>query len=148
MRGKFRTVAIGALALLLGIELMLGWSSLAATLRQLRTPHPGWLLLAVIAELAAMNAYGRMQRHLLHSAGVRAPLVRRQSRRRLVGHRAQRHPVLLRARQASCFILGIGWLSWLGLPSPRPRNARPTVAEALGRALPLEQICASGKIRR
>jgi uncharacterized membrane protein YbhN (UPF0104 family) len=75
VRGKFRAVAIGAVTLLLGVELVLGWSSLTGALRQLRTPHLGWLLLAVVAELAAMNAYGRMQRHLLHSAGVRAPLV-------------------------------------------------------------------------
>src|SRR3954454_22939809 len=76
LRGKFRAVAIGAVTLLLGVELVLGWSSLTGALRQLRTPHLGWLLLAVVAELAAMNAYGRMQRHLLHSAGVGAPLVR------------------------------------------------------------------------
>ncbi|WP_433362675.1 lysylphosphatidylglycerol synthase transmembrane domain-containing protein [Actinoplanes sp. CA-142083] len=75
MRGKFRAVAVGAVVIVLGAELVLGWSSLADALRQLRTPHVGWLALAVVAELVAMNAYGRMQSHLLRSAGVRAPLV-------------------------------------------------------------------------
>ncbi|MFF5290199.1 TIGR00374 family protein [Paractinoplanes globisporus] len=75
MRGKLRAVGIGAVLTLLAVELVLGWSSLADALRQLRTPHPGWLLLATLAELAAMNAYGRMQRHLMRSAGVRASIV-------------------------------------------------------------------------
>ncbi|MFI5890064.1 YbhN family protein [Actinoplanes sp. NPDC051513] len=75
MRGKLRAVAVGAVLILLGAELVLGWSSLADALQQLRTPHLGWLALAVVAELIAMNAYGRMQSHLLRSAGVRAPLV-------------------------------------------------------------------------
>ncbi|GIF21793.1 membrane protein [Paractinoplanes tereljensis] len=58
---------------LLVTELVLGWSSLAGALRQLRTPHLGWLALAVFAEVASMSAYARMQRRLLRSAGVRAP---------------------------------------------------------------------------
>lgn len=57
---------------LLTTELVLGWSSLAGALRQLRTPHLGWLALAVVAELTAMSAYAHMQRRLLSSAGVRA----------------------------------------------------------------------------
>ena len=57
---------------LLAIELAVGWSSLATALHQLRTPHIGWLAVAVVAELTAMSAYARMQRLLLRSAGVRA----------------------------------------------------------------------------
>lgn len=68
-------MAIGAILLLLAVELVLGWPSLTGALRQLRTPHPGWLLLATGVELGAMNAYARMQRHLLRSAGVRAPML-------------------------------------------------------------------------
>jgi putative heme transporter len=62
----------GAVLALITTELVLGWSDLAAALHQLRTPHIGWLALAVVAELAAMSAYARMQRRLLRSADVRA----------------------------------------------------------------------------
>ncbi|WP_213009497.1 lysylphosphatidylglycerol synthase transmembrane domain-containing protein [Paractinoplanes toevensis] len=68
-----RTAAVVVVLGLLGTELVLGWSSLAGALHQLRTPHPGWLALAVFAEVASMSAYARMQRRLLRSAGVRAP---------------------------------------------------------------------------
>jgi uncharacterized membrane protein YbhN (UPF0104 family) len=74
-RRRLRLIGIAAVVVLFGVELALGWPSLAAALRQLRAPHPGWLALATLAELAAMNAYGRMQRRLLRSAGVRAPLI-------------------------------------------------------------------------
>ena len=74
-RRWLRLIGIAAVIFLFGVELVLGWSSLATALRQLRTPHVGWLALATVAELAGMNAYGRMQRHLLRSAGVRAPLI-------------------------------------------------------------------------
>jgi len=72
---KLRAVGIGAVLILLAVELVLGWESLAGALRQLRTPHVGWLALATFVELGAMNSYGRMQRHLLRSAGVRAPMI-------------------------------------------------------------------------
>jgi uncharacterized membrane protein YbhN (UPF0104 family) len=74
-RRLLRLIGVAAVIFLFGVELMLGWSSLATALRQLRAPHLGWLALATVAELAAMNAYGRMQRQLLRSAGVRAPLI-------------------------------------------------------------------------
>ena len=74
-RRWLRLAGIGAVLILLAVELVLGWSSLATALSHLRTPHLGWLLLATVAELAAMNAYGRMQRQLLRSAGVRVSLI-------------------------------------------------------------------------
>jgi putative heme transporter len=67
-----RYAGIAAVASLIAVELVLGWSSLAGALHQLRTPHLGWLALAVAAELTAMSAYAHMQRRLLRSAGVRA----------------------------------------------------------------------------
>jgi uncharacterized membrane protein YbhN (UPF0104 family) len=67
-----RYAAITAVLALIATELVLGWSSLAGALRQLRAPHLGWLALAVVAELTAMSAYAHMQRRLLRSAGVRA----------------------------------------------------------------------------
>ncbi|WP_245665261.1 lysylphosphatidylglycerol synthase transmembrane domain-containing protein [Actinoplanes subtropicus] len=74
-RRWLRLAGIAAVVVLFGVELVLGWHSLSSALRQLRTPHLGWLALATVAELVAMNAYGRMQRYLLRSAGVHAPLV-------------------------------------------------------------------------
>jgi hypothetical protein len=68
-----RMVGIAAIIVLFAAELVLGWSSLTAALHHLRAPHPGWLVLAVLAELASMNVYARMQLHILRSAGVRAP---------------------------------------------------------------------------
>jgi putative heme transporter len=56
----------------------MGWPALASALSQLRAPQPGWLVAALIAELAAMSVYARMQRRLLCSAGVRV------TRRRLM----------------------------------------------------------------
>ncbi|TDC81153.1 flippase-like domain-containing protein [Micromonospora sp. KC606] len=61
---------------LFAAELALGWPSLSAALGQLKAPHPGWLAAAVVAELAAMGAYARMQHTLLRSAGLRVPLYR------------------------------------------------------------------------
>ncbi|AEV85449.1 hypothetical protein ACWT_4427 [Actinoplanes sp. SE50] len=74
-RHRLRIAAVLALVALFGTELLLGWSSLAGALHHLRRPHPGWLTLAVLAEVVSMNAYARMQRHLLRSAGVRARIV-------------------------------------------------------------------------
>jgi len=74
-RRWLRLAGVAAVIFLFGAELVLGWPSLAAALRELRAPHVGWLALATVAELASMNAYGRMQRHLLRSAGVHAPLI-------------------------------------------------------------------------
>lgn len=72
MKKWIRPAAVVTVLALVTTELVLGWPSLAAALRQLRTPHLGWLALALLAELAAMSTYARMQRHLLRSAGVRA----------------------------------------------------------------------------
>ncbi|MFC4069737.1 lysylphosphatidylglycerol synthase transmembrane domain-containing protein [Actinoplanes subglobosus] len=63
-------------AAVLGAELALGWRSLAGAVAHLHTPHPGWLAAALLAGTAAMQAYARMQRHLLRSAGVRVSMLR------------------------------------------------------------------------
>jgi uncharacterized membrane protein YbhN (UPF0104 family) len=56
--------------------LVLGWPALTSALAQLRAPHGDRLAAALIAALAAMSVYARMQRHLLSSAGVRVSLRR------------------------------------------------------------------------
>jgi hypothetical protein len=69
-----RRAAVLAVAALVAVELVLAWPSLTAALSQLSAPRPGWLAAAVALELGVLAAYGRMQRRLLISAGVRAPL--------------------------------------------------------------------------
>lgn len=77
-RGRrwIRRTAVAAILALFAIELVLGWPSLSSALGQLKAPHPGWLAAAVLAELAAMGTYARMQHTLLRSAGLRVPLYR------------------------------------------------------------------------
>ncbi|MBW6438684.1 YbhN family protein [Actinoplanes hulinensis] len=74
-RGAGWTV-VAVVVAILGTELVLGWQSLLGALAHLRAPHLGWLAAALLAETAAMQAYARMQRRLLRSAGVRVPLRR------------------------------------------------------------------------
>jgi uncharacterized membrane protein YbhN (UPF0104 family) len=75
-RRWIRPLAISLLLTLFAIELAYAWPSLTTALNQLRAPQPGWLAAALIAELAAMAAYARMQRRLLRSAGVQVPIHR------------------------------------------------------------------------
>lgn len=79
IRRHWRTAIVAAVVAVLGVELVLGWPSLVAALSQFRAPHPGWLLGAVLVEMASMRAYARMQRRLLRSAGVNASLVQHVS---------------------------------------------------------------------
>lgn len=76
LAGRTGLIAAVVAGTVLGAELILGWRSLTDAVGHLRTPHPGWLAAALLAETAAMQAYARMQRHLLRSAGVRVPLRR------------------------------------------------------------------------
>jgi uncharacterized membrane protein YbhN (UPF0104 family) len=69
-------VALSAVLLLFTVELIMGWPSLTTALVQLRVPRPGWFIAAVVAEMAAMAAYARMQRRLLLSTGLFVPLHR------------------------------------------------------------------------
>ncbi|MDI6101773.1 YbhN family protein [Actinoplanes sp. NEAU-A12] len=75
-RAKARWIVVVVVAAILGAELALGWQSLADALTHLRAPHLGWLAAALLAGTAAIQAYARMQRHLLRSAGVRVSLLR------------------------------------------------------------------------
>ncbi|WP_306215981.1 lysylphosphatidylglycerol synthase transmembrane domain-containing protein [Actinoplanes sp. RD1] len=71
-RPWIRRAGVTAVLVVLAVELVVGWPALSGALRQVRMPHLGWLSLVVLAELAAMSAYARMQRRLLRSAGVRS----------------------------------------------------------------------------
>jgi len=72
-----RTPAVVAVVvLILGVELVIGWPSLAEALRQLRAPAWNWVAGAVIAEIASMSTYARMQQALLRGAGTTVPVRR------------------------------------------------------------------------
>ncbi|WP_045748043.1 lysylphosphatidylglycerol synthase transmembrane domain-containing protein [Actinoplanes rectilineatus] len=63
-------------AVILGVELFLGWPALTQALHYLRTPDKGWVAAAVAAEIASMGTYARMQRALLHGAGTKVSIRR------------------------------------------------------------------------
>ena len=67
---------VAVVLLILGIELVIGWSSLAEAVHQLRTPAWNWVAGAVVAEIASMGTYARMKRALLRGAGTTVPVRR------------------------------------------------------------------------
>jgi putative heme transporter len=67
---------VAIIVAILGVELALGWSSLAAAIDQLRTPAWNWVAGAVLAEIASMGTYARMQQALLRGAGTKVPVRR------------------------------------------------------------------------
>jgi uncharacterized membrane protein YbhN (UPF0104 family) len=67
---------VAVVVLILGAELAVGWSSLAEAIHQLRTPAWNWVAGAVIAEIASMGTYARMQQALLRGAGTTVPVRR------------------------------------------------------------------------
>ena len=67
-------VVAGVVVLILGVELILGWHALVDALAQLRAPRWNWVGLAVLAELASMGTYARMQRALLRGAGTKVSI--------------------------------------------------------------------------
>jgi uncharacterized membrane protein YbhN (UPF0104 family) len=73
---RWRLIVIGVVVAILVAEAVWAWDDLIGALGQLRSPHPGLVLVAVLAAIASMRAYARMQRRLLRSAGIRVPLIR------------------------------------------------------------------------
>ncbi|GAA3955503.1 lysylphosphatidylglycerol synthase transmembrane domain-containing protein [Actinoplanes auranticolor] len=67
---------VAVVVLILGTELVIGWPALAGALQQLRTPAWNWVAGAVIAEIASMGSYARMQQALLRGAGTSIPVRR------------------------------------------------------------------------
>ena len=67
-------VVVAIVVLILGAELILGWSALVGALTELRAPRWGWVLGAVAAEVASMGTYARMQRALLRGAGTKVSI--------------------------------------------------------------------------
>ncbi|MET0491552.1 MAG: UPF0104 family protein, partial [Actinoplanes sp.] len=69
-------VVAAVILLILGLELIFGWSALTGAFHQLRTPAWNWVAGAVVAEIASMGTYARMQRALLHGAGTKVKVRR------------------------------------------------------------------------
>jgi uncharacterized membrane protein YbhN (UPF0104 family) len=64
-------VVAGVVVLIITVELIFGWSALVGALTQLRAPKWNWVAGALVAELASMGTYARMQRALLRGAGTK-----------------------------------------------------------------------------
>ncbi len=62
-------MAVAVLAVL-AVEFALGRQALVDAVQQLRTPHWNWVAGALVAEVASMGTYARMQRALLRGAGT------------------------------------------------------------------------------
>jgi putative heme transporter len=69
-------IVAAVVLLILGLELIFGWSALIGALTQLRAPRWNWVAFAVLAELASMGTYARMQRALLWGAGTKVSIRR------------------------------------------------------------------------
>jgi uncharacterized membrane protein YbhN (UPF0104 family) len=69
-------VVAAAVLAVLAVELVFGWRSLLEALGQLRTPHWNWVAGALVAEIASMGSYARMQRALLRGAGTKVGIRR------------------------------------------------------------------------
>jgi uncharacterized membrane protein YbhN (UPF0104 family) len=72
-RGPVVTAVIVAV---LAVELAYGWRPLLGAFHQLRTPHWNWVAGALVAEIASMGSYARMQWALLRGAGTKVRIRR------------------------------------------------------------------------
>ncbi|MFI5494508.1 YbhN family protein [Actinoplanes sp. NPDC051859] len=64
-------VVAAVVALILITELIVGWRPLMDALDQLSAPRWNWVAGALVAEIASMGCYARMQRALLRGAGTK-----------------------------------------------------------------------------
>jgi uncharacterized membrane protein YbhN (UPF0104 family) len=69
-------VVAAVVVVILGTELYFGWSALTGAFTHLRTPHWNWVAVALVAEIASMGTYARMQRALLRGAGTKVTMRR------------------------------------------------------------------------
>ena len=72
-RGKYwwvRWVILGIVAIVLAVEVALGWDQLAKAAKTLYAAQWWWLVAAVLAAAASMHSFAQIQRTLLKSAGV------------------------------------------------------------------------------
>ncbi|OBF91204.1 hypothetical protein A5791_15500 [Mycobacterium sp. 852002-51163_SCH5372311] len=65
-----RWVVLGIVAIVLAVEVALGWDQLAKAWMSLYEANWWWLIAAVVAAAASMHSFAQIQRTLLRSAGV------------------------------------------------------------------------------
>jgi uncharacterized membrane protein YbhN (UPF0104 family) len=70
------SVVAAIVVAILAVEFFFGWHALAGAFTQLRTPKWNWVVGALVAEVASMGTFARMQRTLLRSAGTKVPIRR------------------------------------------------------------------------
>ena len=75
-RRTLRIVAFTGFGALLGVELVLVAPYLSRALSVLNRTQLPWLAFAVVAELASMGAFARVQRRMLAAGGARVPVYR------------------------------------------------------------------------
>ena len=82
LRGKYwwvRWAVLGVVAIVLAVEVALGWHQLAKAWMSLYEANWWWLLASVGAAAASMHSFAQIQRTLLKSAGVRVKQVRSEA---------------------------------------------------------------------
>lgn len=81
-RGKYwwvRWVILCVVAIVLAVEVALGWNQLAMAWKSLFEAKLWWLLAAVLAAAASMHSFAQIQRTLLKSAGVHVKQLRSEA---------------------------------------------------------------------
>ena len=81
-RGKYwwvRWVVLGIVAIVLAVEVALGWDQLAKAWTSLYQANWWWLIAAVLAAAASMHSFAQIQRTLLRSAGVHVKQLRSEA---------------------------------------------------------------------
>ncbi|CPR13078.1 transmembrane protein [Mycobacterium bohemicum DSM 44277] len=81
-RGKYwwlRWVILGIVAIVLAVEVSLGFDQLAKAWTTLYEAKWWWLLAAVVAAAASMHSFAQIQRTLLRSAGVHVKQLRSEA---------------------------------------------------------------------
>src|ERR1700741_581027 len=81
-RGKYwwgRWVILAVVAIVLAVEIALGWDQLAKAWMSLNEANWWWLLAAVLAAAASMQSFSQIQRTLLKSAGVHVKQLRSEA---------------------------------------------------------------------
>jgi uncharacterized protein (TIRG00374 family) len=81
-RGKYwwlRWVVLAIVAIVLAVEVALGWNQLAKAWMSLDQANWWWLLASVAAAAASMHSFAQIQRTLLRSAGVHVKQLRSEA---------------------------------------------------------------------
>ncbi|GFG62862.1 membrane protein [Mycobacterium kubicae] len=81
-RGKYwwlRWVVLGIDAIVLAVEVALGWDQLAKAWTSMYAANWWWLVAAMVAAAASMHSFAQIQRTLLRSAGVHVKQLRSEA---------------------------------------------------------------------